>query len=146
MTAKSFLDSGGLIYLLSKLNDYPTNEILGTVINAIDAVKADKSDVPKVIFNTTANFNADITTVGQLNTIYIYTDYKQDAQGNNIAGIKIGDGNAYLIDAPFLDEIIYNHIEDNTIHITAEERAKWNNKIRAYYSLQDEDTLILTTN
>lgn len=41
---KKFLDSGGLIYFCKKFKDYPDNEILGTVINAIDSVKVDKTD------------------------------------------------------------------------------------------------------
>jgi len=38
---KKFLDATGLTYLAEKLNNYPTNELLGTVINAIDETKAD---------------------------------------------------------------------------------------------------------
>lgn len=33
---KKFLDSTGLTYFAEKLNNYPTNEVLGAVINAID--------------------------------------------------------------------------------------------------------------
>ena len=39
---KKFLDLKGLTYLCKKFQDYPDNKILGTVINAIDTVKADK--------------------------------------------------------------------------------------------------------
>ena len=34
-TPKKFLDQNGLEYLANKLNNYPTNELLGTVIDAI---------------------------------------------------------------------------------------------------------------
>lgn len=34
--SKKFLDANGLTYFASKLDDYPTNEVLGAVINAID--------------------------------------------------------------------------------------------------------------
>lgn len=34
--SKKFLDANGLTYFASKLDNYPTNEVLGTVINAID--------------------------------------------------------------------------------------------------------------
>lgn len=37
---KKFLDIDGLTYFAQKLDEYPTNEVLGTVINAIDLVKA----------------------------------------------------------------------------------------------------------
>ena len=39
---KKFLDSGGLTYFCKKFQDYPSNEILGAVINAIDNTKVDK--------------------------------------------------------------------------------------------------------
>lgn len=34
--AKKFLDYNGLVYLASKLNEYPNNTVLTAVINAID--------------------------------------------------------------------------------------------------------------
>ena len=44
---KKFLDYEGVKYLWSKvdMNDYPNNTTLMTVINAIDATKADKEDI-----------------------------------------------------------------------------------------------------
>ena len=60
-------------------------------------------------------------------------------------GIKVGDGNAYLIDKPFLDTIYWEHVNDTDIHITAEEREFWNNKVRCYYSLVDDETVVFTT-
>ena len=41
---KKFLDSDGLTILCRKFQDYPDNEILGTVINAIDNIKVDKEN------------------------------------------------------------------------------------------------------
>lgn len=35
--SKKFLDASGLTYFAGKLDNYPTNELLGTVINAIDS-------------------------------------------------------------------------------------------------------------
>lgn len=44
---KKFLDYEGVKHLWSKINmnDYPNNEILKAVINAIDETKADKIEV-----------------------------------------------------------------------------------------------------
>lgn len=44
----NFLDSDGIKYLWSKLSlqDYPNNETLIAVINAIDENKANKDEVP----------------------------------------------------------------------------------------------------
>ena len=63
--------------------------------------------------------------------LVVYTDFSsyEDAETGEIhyiPGFKIGDGNAYLIDKPFLSDDIrmtlINHINNGTIHITAEER------------------------
>lgn len=49
MAVKKFLDANGVAYLASLLDNYPDNEILATVINAIqDALdeKQDKNNMP----------------------------------------------------------------------------------------------------
>lgn len=97
----------------------------------------------QILFNTTAAWNAQGLLVSEPDTLYIYTDHQIDSQGNKIAGIKVGDGNAYLIDMPFTDEVIMEHINDNVRHITAAERAFWNNKVSCY--LADGDRVIFTT-
>lgn len=97
----------------------------------------------QVKFNTTAGWNSQITLVSQANTLYVYTDHQIDSQGRNIAGIKAGDGNAYVVDLPFADAIATEHIADTTRHITDAERTAWNNKVRCYYA--GTENLIFTT-
>lgn len=48
---QKFLDWDGVKYLWSKINmrDYPNNETLIAVINAIDETKADKSEIPSTL-------------------------------------------------------------------------------------------------
>ena len=61
----------------------------------------------KILSATTAYWNSKPGLITETNTIYIYTDYRQEEkQGEivNIPGLKIGDGLAYLIDIPFIDE------------------------------------------
>lgn len=99
----------------------------------------------RVLFGTTAQWNTASQTIAQTNTMYVYTDHMTDAGGHKIAGYKIGDGTSYLIDMPFNDHLLYEHINDSTIHITSTERAFWNNKIRCDDSLSGEN-LILTRN
>lgn len=99
-----------------------------------------------VFCDTTAGWNAQPQLIGKRGCIYIYSDYRQDEQHRNIAGIKIGDGQAYLIDAPFIDEILYDHINDDVRHITAEERAFWNAKVRCYINPDNSQNLMFTTN
>jgi hypothetical protein len=43
MLAKKFLDADGLTYFAQLLNDYPNNEILGAVIDAIDGELSTKA-------------------------------------------------------------------------------------------------------
>lgn len=64
--------------------------------------------------------------------IYIYSNWKQDDLGRPIAGCKFGDGNAYLIDIPFKDDMWWDHINDAIIHVTPEEKEFWNNKVTCY--------------
>lgn len=116
----------------------------------------------QVLFNTTAYWDAQITLVSDPNTLYIYTDHDRDLQGNAIAGIKAGDGNAYVVDLPFTDAIATEHIADSTIHtsaaekavinshianstvhITQAERDAWNQKVRCYYAGTEQ--LVFTT-
>ena len=100
----------------------------------------------KVLYASTATWNSQPQLISARGYIYIYSDHKQDEHGQNIAGMKVGDGSAYLIDMPFTDDLFYSHIENGEIHITPEERAFWNNKIRCYVDPLNEHRLIFTTN
>ena len=100
----------------------------------------------RVLYATTATWNSQPQLVSAQGFIYIYADYRQNEQGINIPAMKVGDGNAYLIDLPFTDELLYDHIADNVRHITQEEREFWNNKVRCYASEIQDDTLIFTIN
>ena len=100
----------------------------------------------RVLYATTETWNSQPQLVSAQGFIYIYADYRQNGQGMNIPAMKVGDGNAFLIDLPFTDELLYEHIMDNVRHITQEEREKWNNKVRCYMSENQDDELIFTTN
>ena len=64
-----------------------------------------------ILFGTTAFWNNQPTLVANKDYLYVYTDYKQNEEEQNIAGFKVGDGTSYLIDLPFTDDIIYEEIE-----------------------------------
>lgn len=99
----------------------------------------------KVLYNTTEYWNSHHTMIAKRGYIYVYSDYKQDGD-KTIAGMKVGDGLAYLIDMPFIDEIYAEHVVDVVRHITSEERAFWNNKVRCYINTEiNEENLIFTT-
>lgn len=91
--------------------------------------------------DTTANWNLQLSFIPLRGEIIVYTDHHQveDSQGNliNVPGLKIGDGSAYLIDLPFVggdetSEIITElrqHTGNTTVHVTAENKTFWNNKL-----------------
>ena len=93
----------------------------------------------KVYYDTTENWNAKRTFIGERGSIYIYSDAESidDGEGGTtpVPGIKVADGNAYLIDQPFVDAALRNmlidHINDRIVHITQQEREFWNSKVKA---------------
>lgn len=102
------------------------------------------TEIDKVLYDNTASWNSQPQLVSQVGYIYIYSDYKQDSKGNNIPGIKVGDGNAYLIDLPFSTKLIDEHIADAIIHITQTERDFWNNKVTCYIDDNNNTRLVFS--
>lgn len=86
--------------------------------------------------------------------IIVYSDYGStviDGETVPVAGIKIGSGNAYVQDLAFIgDDVkaaLLNHIADDSVHITPEDRAFWDNKLNVtdYREVVDE-TLVFHRN
>lgn len=106
-----------------------------------------------IVYGTVAQWDSQPKYIPPKDLLVVYTDYKTfiNEKGETvlIPGFKLGDGNAYLIDKPFLDEAtssaLEEHIRNREIHITGEERQAWNNKINCIEP-QDDDTLIFTRN
>ena len=115
----------------------------------------------------TAHWNAARGFVPMAGEIIIYDDYQVKTwqveeygeivtKTENIPGIKIGDGQAYVQDLPFIDkdlrEKLMNHINNIDIHTTLAEKLFWNNKVNvddAYEQIHDEledETLIINRN
>ena len=101
--------------------------------------------VQNILIDTTANWEEKASTISKKGTIYIYSDYDKTEDNKDIAGIKIGNG-AYLGDVQFIDIKYNEHIANKIIHITQEERIKWNNKVRCYMNDVDGENIIFTTN
>ena len=83
--------------------------------------------------------------------LVVYTDYQsyeEEGQTIYVPGFKIGDGNAYVVDKPFIGEadtkILQEHIEDTGLHIQPGEREFWNNKLN--YEEPEGDLLRFTRN
>ena len=102
------------------------------------------TEITKVLYADTATWNSQAQLVSQEGYIYIYSDYKQDGEGNNIPGIKVGDGNAYLIDLPFSTKLIDEHIADAVIHVTASDKTSWNNKVTCYIDADHTTRLVFS--
>lgn len=91
--------------------------------------------------DTTENWNNYISFIPMKGEIIVYTDRSTITDGNgetvNVPGIKIGDGNAYLIDLPFIDEStkedilreLRDHTNNDTIHVSNVDRSFWNDKL-----------------
>ena len=121
-------------------------------VELIGALSAEDLGLGRVLYDTTANWEAQGQIVTEAGVVYVYSDafYLEDDVGNRtpIAGIKIGDGNAYLNDMPFVTDAmtaaIIRHVTDTTVHITPQERAFWNNKVSSFLDHADQETLVLS--
>lgn len=98
----------------------------------------------QVRFGSTSYWNSQLTLQSEEDMLYVYTDHAVDSNGNNLAGIKVGDGGAYVVDLPFIDSLFTEHIMDDDIHVSAADRAAWNAKVRCYYTGVEQ--LVFTTN
>jgi len=94
--------------------------------------------------DTTANWNKTNGFIPKAGEVIIYDDYEVktytvEEYGETvektalIPNIKIGTGNAYVQDLAFVDEktrqILLEHINNQDIHVTLQEKQFWNNKI-----------------
>lgn len=95
--------------------------------------------------NTTAAWDSDISYIPPNGMLIIYSD-GTIKDGVSYPRFKVGDGNAYLIDLPFvsgdLENEISSHIGDLSIHVSTDEKKKWNSHVSASYG--DNETLILS--
>lgn len=105
----------------------------------------------RVYYDTKENWDAQLSLIAEKGAIYVYSNYQTiyDEVGNPIfiAGVKIGDGKAYLIDIPFVTDAmtsaLLQHITNTTVHITAAEREFWNNKVSSFIG-DDIENLVLS--
>lgn len=78
--------------------------------------------------------------------LIVYTDFAR-IQGQRIPGFKIGIGQVYLCDLPFVgDDIraaLEEHINNPDVHILPGDRERWDNKLNLIEPAED-DMLIFT--
>lgn len=100
--------------------------------------------------DTTEHWNAQPTLVGKKNHLYIYTDHTiiDDVL---IPAIKAGDGNAFLIDAPFIlgsgvdEKEVEEHMANTALHVSDADRTLWNSKVSCTLNPDDPENLMFTT-
>ena len=116
--------------------------------NVQDALVEAETQIADLIQSfPTAEWNKEPSLIAKKNHIYVYTDYFI-YNDKSIPAIKIGDGTSYLIDMPFVDEYradVINHVMNNTIHVTQQDKDFWNNKVSCFISLSDSEQLVFTT-
>ena len=119
----------------------------GTPSSPVPSEMLANIDIPKgsIVSGTVSYWQTHGNVISTKDVLYIYTDWKQDAEGKNIPGIKVGDGLAYISDMPFTDELWAAHVMDSLIHVSAEDRANWNSKIRCYIDPNNTENIIFTT-
>ena len=90
--------------------------------------------------DTTANWDSAVGFVPLAGEIIVYTDYRQETTiengqsvTKNVAGIKIGDGNAYVQDLPFQSGV------------TEKDIAFWSNKLNYDSTLEVNSQLVNET-
>ena len=99
--------------------------------------------------NTTQSWNEQTTLISESGALYIYSDYNV-VDGVNIPNIKVGDGQAYVVDLPFVSDDIratlLSHINDSGIHVTVQKKNYWDNKVTAFIDSNDPENLVLSKN
>lgn len=103
----------------------------------------------------TENWNRYPNFIPKRGEVIIYEDHRKmtDEFGveKNIPGVKIGDGNGYLIDLPFTDDglrlellaILHDHASNAAIHVTPEDKEFWNKKLN--YEIVGDKLIFVTT-
>ena len=96
----------------------------------------------KIYYDTSENWNKKSSLISEKGSLYIYSD-KFSSGDIPIPAIKVGDGNAYVIDLPFTSDILTDHINNMVVHLSARDRWKLENSVCAEMSQVDEEELKL---
>ena len=118
-------------------NKVITAELLGKLDKSeFDEFKATLPELNNISYGSIAYWNSQVGYVPKEGEIIIYSDYKRKLVNNqyvNIPGIKIGQGSGYVQDLAFVGEdladTLLNHITNTMIHVTPEDKTRWNNKL-----------------
>lgn len=122
-------------------------------LDNLDYANSGHTGFAGIEFGTTAEWATKPTYRPEEGVLIVYTDYEEVPTEHGPvtnANFKIGNGNVYLVDLPFVDAglryEIGNHINNKIVHITQEEREFWNNKINCLDTEISDDLLEFTRN
>lgn len=114
--------------------------------------------VPKALdrtaihYDTTEAWNSTPNLIAEKGHIYIYKDYdkkeNEDGTITYVPAMKIGDGTSFLIDMPFFsagqdEDELWNHINNWSIHVSADDRSNWTTKVSATVDERTENLLLI---
>lgn len=129
-------------------NDAPINVYIplrnGNLTAEMQQVVISGNGGGNILVDTTEGWNAKTTLIAEKNVVYMYSDHETNSEGQPVPGFKLGDGLAYLIDLPFNDDLMVEHIQDTSSHVTPEEKEFWNNKVTAYINAENLEELVLS--
>lgn len=142
--ASNFTPQKGEAIIYSADSTHPFSRLKvgdgSTNINSLPFIDASTVEGKTIKINTTAYWNSLLDFIPNKGDLIFYSDKVNGIV--DIPGLKIGDGLAYCVDLPFVGDDILNalnaHTSNITIHITATERANWNNKITCDDSVTNE--------
>ena len=105
---KKFLDAEGITHLVRLLDEYPNNQVLGSVIDAIEGElegKAEKSEIPEVPVQDVQVNGASILQDGVANVPVASTGTLGAVKINNGYGISIENGGSLYLNVARSNEI-----------------------------------------
>lgn len=141
MPTIEYLDRVGLEHFWEKIcqQDRDLLDKITANSNKI-AILEEQIGNPLVRYNTVEGWNSQPNLRSETGVIYIYLDRAINDSNQIVPGFKVGNG-AFLIDLQFVDSLYVLHIQDKNIHITEEERKRWNRKIDVDVDQANENLL-----
>ena len=95
-----------------------------------------KPNTKNIKYGTSEHWNSQLDFIPAEGEIIVYSDHgsvERDGEMVDVPGIKVGDGNAYCIDLPFVGDDyaqqLLDHVNNTAIHVSSYDRDAWNNKV-----------------
>lgn len=134
-----------IIYLADESHPFSRLKVGDGTTPVIDLPFITNNNSMSAQYHTTAEWNSRIDYIPDAGALIIYSDKSiiiKDGIAYYQPSFKIGDGVSYLIDLPFYDDYIMEHIMNTARHVSNEDRTFWNNKINCNDIVTDETLII----